>query len=818
MKKIHLYGGEICDAFGIERIEADILRTVGHPLSTQVLLNAGEILCRELKNGDAELETILMRSGMTAGDARATVAGLSEAFGKSYMQEKIYHELGSIDPFVFRRFNMEENILECYKPLGILCHVAAGNAPGLGALSVLEGLMTGNINIVKLSSKENGFSALLLHKLIKSDATGTLKNFIYALDVPSSEKDLLKRLFDFATAIVAWGGTDAMDSIKSMTETPIIAWGHHLSFGYITKKGLTESALEGIARDICEENQQACASPQCLYYEGLPEELPAVAERLKKALELVSPQIPLMPAGSAEQAQITSSNLMVTLGSCLDEGELIESPDGSFRIYINYSSALTPSPLYRTIWLKPMKRGEAVSYFLPMSRFLQTVSLGCALDELYELTELFTVCGATRIVECGNVFTAYPGEPHDGVFALTRYCKRVSVVSSHLAKIASFDQLKPYEPILPKTPIMDKDAFMALPVERKAAKLHVKSGGSSGKTIVSPYSYKDYRFEGQSVAESIIAAGLEPKTDRIMNLFSVGHLYGGFISFGTVLELANATHYPMSEIADTKEVAGSIVELGIDVLMGMPSYILKLFRENKESMQRYGGVKKVYYGGEFMTPFDRDMLKETFGVEIVSSITYGSNDVGPIGYTCEHCQGGVHHLSAGIIDMEILKMDRDEPVDSGETGRIVLSPRFREGHTVGRYEIGDLGCWIDEPCPCGRRNPRFELQGRYGDVFRVAGFFLNYMELSKVINHHLEPTQLQLVIENGSPEKLIFRTGNVGFSYDAMIAALREHNKAFDDALDFGCLAVDLSKMNESDMEYIGHSGKLRHIVDNRTK
>ncbi|MDH6342234.1 phenylacetate-coenzyme A ligase PaaK-like adenylate-forming protein [Parabacteroides sp. PFB2-12] len=817
MEKIHLLNGEIQDSYQIEQIEQSILQTIGKPLATQALLNAGEILSSRLAKGDAELEAILIRSGMEAEEAKATVCGLATAFSKSYMTEKICHELGRIDPFVFRRFNMEENILECYKPLGVLCHVAAGNAPGLGALSVLEGLMTGNINIVKLSSKENGFSALLLYRLIQSDATGTLKDYIYALDISSSEKETLKRLFDFASSIVAWGGTEAIESVRSMTQTPVIAWGHHLSFGYLTPKGLTDENLLGIARDICDGNQQACSSPQCLYYEGAYEELPAVAERLKKALETVSPQIPLMPMGSAEQAQITSSNLMVTLGSCMDEGELIEADDQTFRIYINRSPGLTPSPLFRTIWLKPMKREEMVSYFLPMSRFLQTVSLGCGLDELYELSELFTVCGATRIVECGSVFASYPGEPHDGVSALSCYCKRVSVISSQLEKIASFDQLKPYEPVTTQTPIMDKEAFMALPVREESGKLYVKSGGSSGKTILSPYSYRDYHFEMRCIAEALIAIGLQPKTDKVMNLFSVGHLYGGFISFGCILELANAKHYPMSEVSDTKEVVDYIVELGINTLVGMPSYLLKLFREHKAALQQYGGVKKLYYGGEFMTPADKEMLKKTFGVEIISSVSYGSNDVGPIGYTCEYCEGGIHHLATGIMDMEILRMDSDEPVEKGETGRIILSPKFREGHDVSRYEIGDLGRWIEDDCPCGRKNPRFELQGRYGDIFRVGGCFLNYMKLSGIINNYLEPTQLQLFIEDGEVERLIFRTGLVHFSREELIAALREQDSAFEEALDYGYLDVELSKMKEADMEYIGHSGKLKHIIDKRT-
>ena len=47
-------------------------------------------------------------------------------------------------------------------PLGVLMHVTAGNMTGIGAYSVLEGLLAGNINLLKLSSVDDGLSVFLL--------------------------------------------------------------------------------------------------------------------------------------------------------------------------------------------------------------------------------------------------------------------------------------------------------------------------------------------------------------------------------------------------------------------------------------------------------------------------------------------------------------------------------------------------------------------------------------------------------------------------------------------------------------------------------
>ncbi|GHV76070.1 hypothetical protein AGMMS49942_08910 [Spirochaetia bacterium] len=820
MKKLHLVEGVLVDNYNIDKIVSNIQNDITIQLETQTVLDAGEALFKKLKNGDADLEKVLTENAVDPKTAKESVMGLAGVFSKEYMLDKLEHELGSITPFVPKRFNLENNILECYKPLGVLCHVAAGNSPGMGALSVLEGLMCGNINIVKLSSKENGFSAILLHKLIECDKTGMLAKYIYAIDISSKEQDALNRLFDFSTAVVAWGGTDAVDSIRSATSTPVIAWGHHLSFAYLTKKGGTDAVLENLARDICEENQQACASPQCLFYEGGFDELPALALRLKKALAKISPEYPLPAMGVHECAQITQQNIMVRLGSCMDEGDVVEADDKSFRIYISREPAITPSPLFRTIWLKPMQRAELVKYIMPMSRFMQTVSLGCALDEVYDLSEILIKCGATRIVSCGNVFASYPGEPHDGVFALSRYCKRISIQIDGLNKIATFDALSPYTCKKQSgQPIMDKDAFMALAGDDEKSKLYVKSGGSSGKTILSSYSYRDYHFEMSALAESLICIGLEPKTDRVINLLSAGHLYGGFISYGCILELANTKHFPMAEVTPSAEVANAIIEQKINAVMGMPSYLLKVFRENEKALSSYKGVHKVFYGGEFMTDENKGWLKNTFGVQIIASMGYGSNDAGPMGYACVHCQDGVHHLLKGIMDMEIVKMDRDDPVENGETGRILVSPKYREGHKVSRYEIGDLGCWIEGKCECGSSAPRFRLMGRYGDILRIAGCFLDYRKISGIIAAKLENTQVQLVAANisgSNKERLVVRTGNVKFSSADLIKTLEENDPAIAEALSFGYLEIVLQKMEESKMEYTLNSGKLKHIIDER--
>ena len=78
-------------------------------------------------------------------------------------------------------------------PLGTLFHIAAGNMDGLPAFSVLEGLLTGNVNILKLPQADNGITIEILRRLIEIEPE--LMPFLYVFDTPSTDLAAMKRYF-----------------------------------------------------------------------------------------------------------------------------------------------------------------------------------------------------------------------------------------------------------------------------------------------------------------------------------------------------------------------------------------------------------------------------------------------------------------------------------------------------------------------------------------------------------------------------------------------------------------------------------------------
>ena len=68
-----------------------------------------------------------------------------------------------------KRTRYERDIFEGNSPLGVLVHVTPGNAPGLSFLAMIEGLLTHNLNIMRLSSKDSDLTLKLVEELLKYD-------------------------------------------------------------------------------------------------------------------------------------------------------------------------------------------------------------------------------------------------------------------------------------------------------------------------------------------------------------------------------------------------------------------------------------------------------------------------------------------------------------------------------------------------------------------------------------------------------------------------------------------------------------------------
>ncbi|MFI6097095.1 acyl-CoA reductase [Lentzea sp. NPDC051213] len=821
--KRHYWQGEWVDGEAVtSRLDTLDDRTqqiiTGPRLSPLVVLAAAEKLVGQLDQHRAAL----VSWGLDELEIEETLDALQHAMSRPELERKLQRELGSLDPARLVRFDFRTPTYEAWVPLGLLAHVTAGNAPAAGVLSAVEGLLSGNLNVVKVASDDPGFTAEVLAALAALDTTGQIAARLIVLHFSSSQTDWMTRMLGAADAVAVWGGEEAITGVTELVRpgTRVIDWGPKLSFAYLTRDTWSDvDALHAVAADVCQLEQQACSSPQVIYLDTEdPAEVFAFAERFSAVLELTGP--PTREPSQAEWAEITNTVVVAQLEEHLG---LTKVHTGEhWRVMADVRSALRTSPLYRSVWVKPLPRKEITAVLRPMRRYLQTVGLAAGRPDTALLARAFVSVGAQRVTTPGSMLGGYSGEPHDGVYALQRYSNRVSVqLDDRFVTDASLDELAESNQLpVPSVAVTEKADFESL--QDRPADVYFRSGGSSGAPKLSAYTWADWDEQMWVGAEALLATGLDPRHDRIMNLFFNGHMYASFVSFFSALERMNAVQFPMGgEWGQLDSIAQAIVDNRVDTLLTAPSFVQRLFAEHGEQLKEYGGIRKIFYAGEHFGAQAIARLREEFGIEIIRSAAYATVDAGPVGYQCQASSGKVHHLFTGLHTLEILDPESDTAVAAGDPGRLVFTTHTRRGQRLERYEIGDLGRWVPGDCECGRRTPRFELLGRTGDVFRAAAQTLNYRRFLTILEDEYSYSgALQIELnEDSTGEELVVRLedGRAPETAATEITLLSKYAEVAEAVEQDKLLTVRVENAPLADFQRTRSSGKLIGVVDQRS-
>ncbi|MDF3300286.1 acyl-CoA reductase [Streptomyces tropicalis] len=829
---LHLWQGEfVDDAEAGRRIAALPELAAGvlaRPLPTEVVLAACAAVSADLADPASALYGRLA-AHLPAGEAAAALAELSSALAPQALERKLRRELGGLRPERLTRPDARETVYEAWAPVGLLVHIAPGNAAGVAPLSVVEGLLAGNLNVLKTSGGDTPLALDLLAALGAADPTGRVRERVVALRFPSSRGEWLTALCGQADGIAVWGGEDAVRAAGELAPPGcrVVEWGHRISFAYLTGPAAADPAvLDALAGDVCRLEQQACSSPQVVYLDTEDtEEVFAFAERFAERLAKVSDALPAPVPGPAEQAEITTAEQLARLEAHLGLTRVFSADDGSWRVLADARPALDASPLHRSVRVKPLPRGAITATLRPMRRYLQTAAVGGGRADVAEVSRAMFAAGVSRVTPVGSMLESYEGEPHDGVYALQRYSRRVAVrtPAGEFGTVACLDDLvaAPVLPPAPQAPLLGKEgvqrALAAL--DARYAHLHFRSGGSTGTPALSVFTCDDYDNQMRAAADGLLAAGFDPARDRAANLFYCGGMYGSFISFFSILERLNATQIPMAAGPDHTAVAEALVVHGVDTVFGMPSYLWQLFHAEAGRLRAYGGIRTVFYGGEHFTAEQRRVLTEEFGVRMIRSAAYGSTDLGPLGYQCAASEGSVHHVLTDLHTLEVLDPHEDRPVTPGEPGRLVFTSRARAGQRLERYEIGDLGREVGGPCACGSHVPRLELLGRYGDVVRVGTYFLNYRRLAQVAQERLGyHGEVQVLVDPGPDRERLTVRLDEGYASGAAAAleALAAGVPELASAEAEGLLDLAVETVPVAAFERTPTSGKLRTVIDRR--
>lgn len=419
-----LYQGEILENSHQEELIQSMGNVLYKPiedgkmLSTETVIAACDKLANKITNGD--FDDIVKPFLSIFGISQTQFKDMVKLFTKEGLEYKCSIELRDEDKII------DDKILRKRYPLGVLLHIAAGNVDILPAYSVVEGLLSGNINILKLPMGDSGLSVKLLYELIQLEPI--LKDYIYVFDVPSTETETLTKLAKLCDGVVVWGGDAAVRAARNMVDidTKIIAWGHKLSFAY-AEADASNKQLYSLAKSICDTNQLLCSSCQGIFVDTDSKDVQLeFAERFFQILKEANGNSVPVDYGMKAKNAINLYNERLEKNSTDNS---IFTEDG-ISVIAKDDSDLELSYMYRNVWIKrlPMHQIHTLKKY---KNHLQTAAvLTTDMDKQEEITRRLAHAGIVRITSAGNMNRMTCGEAHDGTYALREYSRIVECEAS----------------------------------------------------------------------------------------------------------------------------------------------------------------------------------------------------------------------------------------------------------------------------------------------------------------------------------------------------------------------------------------------------
>lgn len=391
-------------------------------LDPQVVITAFDDLGKRIAQG--EFADLIASIEMSGKDDYVNMA--VRMMSREYLEYKLKVELGGKDDDLFAN-----NRISCDRvPLGVLFHIAAGNMDALPIVSIAEGLLAGNINILKLPSVDNGLTIKAMQILIENEPR--LRDYVYIFDTPSSDFVAMKKMADMADGIVVWGGDEAVTAVRGLAKpgTRLIEWGHKLGFAYISGYENKEQELSDLAEHILVTKQLLCSSCQVIYIDTDNfEEVKNFASEFVSYMNKAAIKYPVDEIGAIAETSIKRRVKLYDdfIGGAVSANDESVFYGNNVSVTAINNSELELSYMFGNVYVKPLPRVRITGVLRSKKEYLQTAGLICESGLRSELTGIILKSGVERVTRAGNMSYYFDGEAHDGEYPLLRYTRLVNI-------------------------------------------------------------------------------------------------------------------------------------------------------------------------------------------------------------------------------------------------------------------------------------------------------------------------------------------------------------------------------------------------------
>ena len=424
-----LYAGELFYAKEQDRLISELDGRISETLAEkslppEIVISAAEKLRADILGG--EFDELLFSLGLVNPQRYKALA--CAMLSRESLEQRLSEELGG---YPCKRAAAPANgvcaqISTSIMPLGVIFHIAAGNMDGLPAMSLAEGLLTGNVNILKLPSADSGLSLKIISRLIKYEPA--LADFIYVFDTPSSDIRAMQRLAALADGISVWGGEAAVKAVRTLAPVgaKLIEWGHKLGFCYISGFGGSTEELRGLAEHIAATKQLLCSSCQTIFIDADDDsELRRFCEIFLPLLEQAAERHSDGSIGIRARGAIRRHTEQLEEIMGVRQQDPNEYKGRGCRLIIS-KGAVELSPMMCSVLVKKLPRRNIVSVLRQSRGFLQTAGLICAESDRAQLSDILCRGGVTRVTRAADMSAYFCGEAHDGEYPLRRYTRIIN--------------------------------------------------------------------------------------------------------------------------------------------------------------------------------------------------------------------------------------------------------------------------------------------------------------------------------------------------------------------------------------------------------
>lgn len=823
------------------------------------------------------VETMHKQLGWSREMVKEGLATISDILTYDHLEARMEADLGNVGYVDTFSYNKAFKGMVKAVPHGVISHVSAGNV-FVGAVDTLvQGLITKNVNILKMSSADPVFPVLFSKVLKECDYLGILSKSFALVPFKGGDKDVESIVKQQSDVLVVYGGKETVEAYREGTgfHTKIIEYGPKYSLSIMSAKCLEESDMDEVAlemaRDFTMWEQSACSSPHAVFIDS-EETARKFAESLRKGLEHYAKAIPHSRIPLNEAVEILRTREMARVDQALGEAELIipSAECQDWTIIFQKKCVFKVSPHHRTAYVivSPDHRTATLEAIEEYGQFIQSVAVLLPSDEKMMLSDRLTSMGADRITEIGWMARRKHGTPHDGTRGTGEMLRWVSIGSDKpfenqfdymdddsrerniLMRLNAFlSYARRHSPFyaarLPEKDLESLEELSTLPIlSPDELKSNIPPGGSgiltaplggtisfgSGGTTGEPKyihrtnaeNHENARLIGKGYALSIF-----DKNDVVANLLFAGNMWASFLSHNEAVEATGAHVLPIAGNIAMTDMVSAIRAFKPTGAISIPSVILSLAEYVDKNGLTDIRIPKIVTGGEHLFPDAKKYIAKVLGTTKFASTGYLSNDTGCIGFQCEECDGPVHHIHEDYCIMEVVDPETGLPLPDGEEGKILVTNFSRRLMPLIRYDIGDMGRILTRRCSCGRTVRLMELLGRSDDTLIIGGGNIQLDSVSQVIGQFSDLSYHFRMIAEVVDRKDLLRIEIETVKHLSEAEMKRLENEVYERLLiekhEFvnfmktgSILAPSVSVLPPDSLPRNPRTGKLKQVIDNR--